>query len=239
LCEVECPYTPRSGHEFQLDFPKLVHRFQALHRQDEEPTLRDKVLALIKNEIDNKKTGKPAAIKAKLNNLADPQIITALYEASRAGVQIQLCVRSVCCLRPGVPGLSDNISVIAIVDRFLEHSRVYYFENAGNPLVFLSSADWMIRNLDRRVEVAAPVLDPELKKRVIDEALSMALADNVKARRVQADGRSVRIQRDPNVPAVRSQQALLEQVMKQPETTPEGGVSDPQKRRKNKKKKKG
>ncbi len=198
-------------------------------------TLRDKLLLLIKTEIDNKKAGKPAAIKAKLNNLADPQVITALYEASRAGVKVQLSVRSVCCLRPGVPGLSDNISVVAIVDRFLEHSRVYYFENAGNPQVFLSSADWMMRNLDRRVEVAAPVLDAELKKRVVEEVLGMALADNVKARRVLASGLSERIVRADGEAPLRSQQALLEMTMKQPESTPEGGVSDTQKRRNKKK----
>ncbi len=198
-------------------------------------TLRDKVLQLIRNEVDNKKAGKPAAIRAKLNNLADPQVIAALYEASRAGVRIQLCVRSVCCLRPGVPGLSDNISVVAIVDRFLEHSRVYYFENAGNPLVYLSSADWMMRNLDRRVEVAAPILDPELKKRVIDEVLGMALNDNVKARRVLANGQSERIVRAEGEPALRGQAALLDLTQKQPESTPEGGVSEPQKRRKKKK----
>jgi polyphosphate kinase len=198
-------------------------------------TLRDKVLQLIRNEIDNKKAGKPAAIKAKLNNLADAQVITALYEASRAGVKVQLCVRSVCCLRPGVPGLSDNITVIAIVDRFLEHSRVYYFENAGNPLVYLSSADWMVRNLDRRVEVAAPVLDPELRKRVVDEVLGAALADNVKARRVLPTGQSERIVRAEGEAPLRSQLALLEMTMKQPESTPEGGFSDPQKRRKKKK----
>jgi polyphosphate kinase len=201
-------------------------------------TLRDKVLQLIRNEIEHKKAGRPAAIRAKLNNLADPQVITALYEASRAGVGIQLCVRSVCCLRPGVPGLSETISVKAIIDRYLEHSRVYYFENGGNPVVYLSSADWMARNLDRRVEVAAPVVDPELKKRVIDEVLGLALADNVKARRVLPTGQSERIVRAEGEVAVRSQQVLLEMAMKQPESTPEGGVSDPQKRR-NKKKKKG
>jgi polyphosphate kinase len=201
-------------------------------------TLRDKLLLLIKNEIDNKKAGKPAAIKAKLNNLADSQVIIALYEASRAGVKVQLCVRSVCCLRPGVPGLSENISVVAIVDRFLEHSRVYYFENGGNPVVYLSSADWMARNLDRRVEVASPILDPELKKRVIDEVLGMALADNVKARRVLPSGQSERIVRAEGETPLRSQLALLETAMKQPESTPEGSVSEPQKRRnKNKKKK--
>ena len=147
-------------------------------------------------------------------------------------------MRSVCCLRPGVPGLSETISVKAIIDRYLEHSRVYYFENGGNPVVYLSSADWMARNLDRRVEVAAPVVDPELKKRVIDEVLGLALADNVKARRVLPTGQSERIVRAEGEVAVRSQQVLLEMAMKQPESTPEGGVSDPQKRR-NKKKKKG
>ncbi|MBL8725117.1 MAG: polyphosphate kinase 1 [Planctomycetes bacterium] len=198
-------------------------------------TLRDKVLQLIRNEIEHKKAGRPAGIKAKLNNLADAQVILALYEASRAGVRIELCVRSVCCLRPGLPGLSDQISVVAIVDRFLEHSRVYYFENAGNPLVYLSSADWMARNLDRRVEVAAPILDPELKKRVVDEVLGAALRDNVKGRRVLASGASERIVRADAEPALRSQQALLEMTMKQPESTPEGSVSEPQKRRKKKK----
>lgn len=199
-------------------------------------TLRDKLLQLIRAEIDNKKAGKPAAIRAKLNNLADAQVIVALYEASRAGVKVQLCVRSVCCLRPGVPGLSENITVKSVVDRFLEHSRVYYFENAGNALVYLSSADWMARNLDRRVEVAAPILDPELKKRVVDEVLGMALNDNVKARRILPNGQSERIVRADGELPLRSQLALLEMTMKQPESTPEGSVSEPQKRRNKKKK---
>ncbi len=198
-------------------------------------TLRDKLMQLIRNEQENKKAGKPAAIRAKLNNLADPQLIMALYEASRAGVKIQLCVRSVCCLRPGVSGLSENITVKAIIDRFLEHSRVYYFENAGNPLVYLSSADWMARNLDRRVEVAAPILDPELKKRVVDEVLGMALNDNVKARRVLPNGQSERIVRGEAEIALRSQQSLLDMTLKQPESTGDGSVSEPQKRRKKKK----
>ncbi|HEX6810363.1 MAG TPA: polyphosphate kinase 1 [Planctomycetota bacterium] len=197
-------------------------------------TMRDKVLQFIRNEIENKKAGKPAAVRAKLNNLTDPQVIIALYEASRAGVTVQLSVRSSCCLRPGVPGLSENITVKAIIDRFLEHSRVYYFENAGNPLVYLSSADWMARNLDRRVEVAAPVLDPELKKRVIDEVLGMSLNDNVKARRVLSNGQSERIVRAEGEAALRSQQALLEMAQKQVEST-DGSVSEPQKRRKKKK----
>ena len=109
-----------------------------------------------------------------------------------------------------MPGLSENITVTTIVDRFLEHSRVYYFENAGDPKVYLSSADWMIRNLERRVEVAAPVLDPELKQRVIDEVLGMALRDNVKARRILPDGQSERIARQVGELPLRSQTALSE-----------------------------
>ncbi|MFK7740827.1 MAG: polyphosphate kinase 1 [Planctomycetota bacterium] len=173
-------------------------------------TLRKELLRRIDIEIDNQRKGEPAGIKAKLNNLADPGIILALYEASRAGVKVELCVRSVCCLRPGVPGLSENITVTTIVDRFLEHSRVYYFENGGDPKVYLSSADWMIRNLDRRVEVATPVLDPKLRHRVVEEVLNISLRDNVKARRVRPDGQSERIQRAVGELPLRSQTALLE-----------------------------
>lgn len=181
-------------------------------------TLRDQLLHRIQREIDNHGRGKPAGIKAKLNNLADPALILALYEASRAGVKIDLCVRSVCCLRPGVPGLSDNITVTAIVDRFLEHSRVYYFENAGEPDVLLSSADWMIRNLDRRVEVAAPILDPQLRDRVIEEVLNISLRDNVKAHRVLPDGTSQRVQAAAGEATVRSQATLIELTQSRLET---------------------
>ena len=198
-------------------------------------TLRDKLLALIKLEIDNCRAGKPARIKAKLNNLADPAVIMALYDASRAGVRIELCVRSVCCLRPGVPGLSDNITVRSIVDRFLEHSRVYYFENGGDPRVYLSSADWMIRNLDRRVEVAAPILDPELKRRVLAEVLDLALQDNVKARRILPSGQSERIRRADGELPLRSQQALLEAA----HSTPDASASTDENRRRGKKRKRG
>ena len=178
-------------------------------------TMRERVLALIQKEIDNKKAGKPAGIRAKLNNLADPQVVLALYEASRAGVDIRLAVRSVCILRPGVPGLSDNIKVTAIIDRFLEHSRVYCFENAGQPLVYISSADWMVRNLDRRVEVAVQVHDTQIKKRILDEVLGLSLQDNVRAHRVLADGRSERIVAAPGEAPVRSQQSLIELAQKQ------------------------
>ncbi len=180
-------------------------------------TMQKQVIANIHREIEHHRAGRPAGVKAKLNNLADPKVILALYEASRAGVKVALSVRSVCCLRPGVPGLSENITVTAIVDHFLEHSRVYYFENAGDPLVYLSSADWMIRNLERRVEVAAPVLDPELKQRVIHEVLETALQDNVKARRIRPDGQSERISREVGELPLRSQTALLEMTQRSAE----------------------
>ncbi|MEE2835308.1 MAG: polyphosphate kinase 1 [Myxococcota bacterium] len=173
-------------------------------------TMQKEVIASIHREISNHQAGRPSGVQAKLNNLSDPKVILALYEASRAGVKVELSVRSVCCLRPGVKGFSENITVTTIVDRFLEHSRVYCFENAGDPKVYISSADWMVRNLERRVEVAAPILSPALKKRVIDEVLGMALKDNVKARRIRSDGQSERIERKVDELPLRSQTALLD-----------------------------
>ena len=123
-----------------------------------------------------------------MNALVDAPVIEALYRASQAGVSIDLIVRGICCLRPGVPGVSDNIRVISIVDRFLEHARIFYFENGGKREVYLSSADWMPRNFQRRVEVMFPIEDEGLRDRVIDEILAIALADNVKARQLLSDG---------------------------------------------------
>ena len=122
--------------------------------------------------------GKPARIMAKMNALLEPQIIQALYAASQAGVKIDLIVRGACALRPGVRGLSDHIQVRSIVGRFLEHSRVYYFHNDGDELVYLSSADWMERNFFHRIEAAFPILEKELKQRVINEGLLTYLKDN-------------------------------------------------------------
>ncbi len=118
----------------------------------------------------------------------DREIIEALYAASAAGVKIDLIVRGVCCLRPGIPGVSENISVRSIVDRFLEHSRILYFENACQPEVFLSSADWMPRNFYRRIETAVPILDGNLRERIISELLAVPLADNARARQLRNDG---------------------------------------------------
>ena len=148
---------------------------------------------------------KPARIIAKLNALVDQEIIEKLYEASSAGVKVDLIVRGICCLRPGMPGLSENIRVVSIVGRFLEHSRIYYFENAGDPIVYLSSADWMPRNLVRRVEVAFPLEDPALRKEVISEVLPALLSDRVKTRELKSDGTYVRLHPNEGEPASQAQ----------------------------------
>jgi polyphosphate kinase len=129
----------------------------------------------------------------KMNSLIESEVIEALYEASQAGVSIDLIVRGLCTLRPGVKGLSENIRVRSIIGQFLEHARVLYFHAAGEERVYLSSADWMDRNFFRRVEVAFPVLDPKLKKRVIDESFTFALRDNQRAWLQQPDGQYERI----------------------------------------------
>lgn len=151
-------------------------------------TLHTSVMNMIRQETQAAKAGKKARIMAKMNSLLEPQVIEALYEASRAGVKIDLVVRGVCALRAGVPGLSDNIRVRSIIGQFLEHSRVFYFYANGRENVYLSSADWMDRNFFRRVEVAFPVLDPALKRRVIREAFTIALKDNVRAWVQRPDG---------------------------------------------------
>ena len=137
--------------------------------------------SLIEQEITLVKKGKKGLIKLKMNSLTNYNIIEKLYDASRAGVKIQLIVRGVCCLIPGVKGMSENIETISVVDKFLEHTRLMVFENDGDPLVYLSSADWMTRNLDNRVEVSCPIYDPEIKQDLLD-TFSITWNDNVKAR---------------------------------------------------------
>jgi polyphosphate kinase len=143
-----------------------------------------------------------------MNGLVDEALIDELYAASNAGVEIDLIVRGICCLRPGVPGLSEKIRVRSIIDRYLEHARIFYFENAGDPEYLLASADWMPRNLDHRVEIAFPVLAPSLQAQ-IRQILETQLADNVKARLILSDGRSERVKPDGAAP-VRSQERLYE-----------------------------
>jgi polyphosphate kinase len=157
-------------------------------------TLRDRMLALIQREINHAQDGNPGSIIAKMNALVDPQIIQKLYEASQLGVQIDLIVRGICCLRPGIQGISDNVRVLSIVGRYLEHSRIFWFHNDGSAEVFIGSADWMPRNLDRRVEAITPVEDPELIKE-LKIILDILLADDRQAWELQSDGSY--IQRHP------------------------------------------
>jgi polyphosphate kinase len=149
--------------------------------------LRSKFIKLIERETNHAKAGKPAQIVAKMNSLCDEGIISALYAASAAGVEIQLIVRGICCLKVGIPGVSENIHVRSIVGNFLEHSRIFCFLNNGEEEIYMGSADWMPRNLDRRVEILFPVLDEGLKKQV-KHILDVELADNTKAHILQSDG---------------------------------------------------
>jgi polyphosphate kinase len=157
---------------------KLLHAPFSLHQA---------IVAKIDREAEHARAGKPARIVAKLNALTEPLIIQALYRASRAGVTVELIVRGLCCLRPGVPGVSERIKVRSIVGRFLEHSRVYDFENAGEREVYCASADWMERNLFRRIEVAFPLEAPEFRTRVAEE-LNLYLADDAQAWELAANG---------------------------------------------------
>ena len=171
-------------------------------------TLHKMVIDRIKQETEHAKAGKPARITAKMNSLIEPSVIDALYQASAAGVQIDLIVRGMCTLRPGVRGLSENIRVRSIIGRQLEHSRVYCFHNNGADDTFISSADWMGRNFFRRIEVATPITTPELKERVIRESLEMALEDNTQAWLMQPDGSYVRTQPQDGEPAFGLQEGL-------------------------------
>jgi len=160
-----------------------------LHHLWQSPfTLHSKVLEAIRNETKLAKAGKRAHIIAKMNSLLEPETITALYEASQAGVKIDLIVRGVCTLRPGVAGLSENIRVLSIIGRFLEHTRIFYFRNDLQNDVYLSSADWMDRNFFRRIEACFPLLDKKLKKRVLDEGLKIYLQDNCQAWEMDCNG---------------------------------------------------
>jgi polyphosphate kinase len=170
--------------------------------------LRERVVELIEREREHAEAGKPARIIVKMNALVEASVIDALYRASQSGVQIDLIIRGICCLRPGLPGFSENIRVISIVDKFLEHTRVFYFENAADPELFLGSADWMPRNFFRRIEVMFPVVQEKLMRRIVDEVLEAALADNVKARVLQSDGTYERLLPEPGEEPVRSQTRL-------------------------------
>jgi polyphosphate kinase len=158
-------------------------------------TLAPAILKLIARETEHAKAGRPAVIVAKMNALLDRPTMEALYAASNAGVEIDLIIRGMCALRPGVKGVSERIRVRSIVGRFLEHSRIFSFANGGKPELFCGSADWMARNLFERCEVVFPVADPVLASRLRDEILAAYLADNTKARLLQSDGRYIRAPR--------------------------------------------
>jgi polyphosphate kinase len=206
---------PAFGHDVHLLFqqlsglstaPKLKHLLQSPF------TLHKGLLKKIEREARIARAGRPAMIQAKMNALNEPAVIRALYEASRAGVQIDLVVRGACGLRPGVAGVSDNIRVRSVIGRFLEHSRIYWFHNDGDAELYCSSADWMERNLLRRIETCFPILDPLLASRVYEEGLAGYLADNSQAWELRADGSYQRLQPAASESSYSAQQALLDRL---------------------------
>jgi polyphosphate kinase len=189
-----------TGLAGKTSYERLVTAPKEMHRT---------VLDWIGRETAHARAGRPSGIRAKMNALVDPRVIGALYEASQAGVSVDLAVRGICCLKPGVPGLSESTRVRSVVGRFLEHSRVFVFENGGDRQVWLSSADWMPRNFFRRVEIAFPVVDAELARQVV-AAVDLTFADNVRARVLRPDGSYERLQPAPGAAAIDTQAALLE-----------------------------
>jgi polyphosphate kinase len=195
-------------HEIFLQLTSLT-RTSKLRRLLQSPfNLHESLQAMIERESANARAGKPARIIVKLNALVESQIIETLYAASRSGVRIDLIVRGVCALRPGIPGVSENITVRSVIGRFLEHSRVYWFENAGDPELYLASADWMERNFFRRVEIAFPVLRKQLRERITKD-LEIYLADNTNAWELRPDGTYTRVAAG-NASASDAQASLLE-----------------------------
>lgn len=181
---------------------------QSLARLVPAPTLlREELLELIESEAERRRQGQRAAIRGKMNSLVCPTIIRALYSASQAGVKIELNIRGICCLRPGVKGLSDNIKVTSIVDRFLEHARVFCFRHGGDEKIYISSADWMPRNLDRRIELMVPVVDEPSRER-IREILDLHFTDTVKGRQLRSDGTYRKKRKPGKGKAQRSQDSL-------------------------------
>ncbi len=177
--------------------------------------MSDRFAAMIEREIQHAKAGKLGRIVVKVNSLVDESMITALYQASCAGVKVDLIIRGICCLRPGVPGVSENIRVVSIVGRFLEHSRIYYFGNDGKPDIYLGSADWMPRNFYRRVEVVFPIEDSKIKAYIEKEVIPTYLADCVKSRELRPDGTYIRLKSSDSKPAVQAQLTFREMARKQ------------------------
>ena len=219
-----CTYTDLSlftiDEEMGADVTELFNFLTGYSRQKEyrqllvAPTnLRERMLELIERETAHARAGRRARIIAKINRLADTEIIRALYEASQAGVEIDLIVRAICMLRPRVPGLSETITVRSVVGRFLEHSRIFYFANGGDEEVLIGSADWMYRNLSRRVEVVTPVNDPRFKRYLKDVVLAAYLRADAKAHVLLPDGTYQRVQ-----PAEGEQSFDIQRYFLEPET---------------------
>ena len=205
---------PEIGEDIHNVFLQLTSlgKVSKLNKILQSPfTLHNALLNKINREADNARKGKPARITAKFNSLVEPQLVQACYEASQAGVQIDLIIRGVCILRPGVPGVSDNIRVRSVIGRFLEHTRVYYFENGGEPEVYGASADWMGRNMFRRVEIAFPFETKRLRERVINE-VNYYLKDNTQAWSLGEDGKYVLVQPDADETPFNAQSTLLEEL---------------------------
>ena len=199
---------PDYGNDASLFFNAVTGRSKLVRFQRLVPaptTMKPRLLELITGEADRAKQGLPARITAKINSLQDPDIIKALYQASRAGVEIRLNVRGICCLKPGDARFSKNIHVISIIDRFLEHTRLFHFHHGGDPQVFFSSADWMKRNLDKRVELMIPVEEPALQRRLI-RMLDAYFRDNTQASLILPDGTSERLPRAKGTKAFRAQE---------------------------------
>lgn len=204
---------PRIGEDVTALFNEMTgystpHDWKALHVAPSH--LKLALFECIRQEIDHAKAGRPARIIAKMNAVSHGDMVDLLYEASQAGVQVDLLVRGICVLRPGVPGLSDNITVRSIVDRFLEHSRIFYFENGGETKVWLASADWMTRNLTRRIELMCPIYDKGLQDLAL-RYLQLQWSDNVKTRQLTANGKYVRVASDN--PPIRSQFEMQESIL--------------------------
>ncbi|MDX9759862.1 MAG: polyphosphate kinase 1 [Bacteroidota bacterium] len=189
-----------TGYSHQTEWEKIIIA---------PVSLRKKILSLIQREMENKKAGKSARIVGKLNALVDAQVIRALYRASQAGVDIDLVVRGICCLRPGVPGLSEHIRITSIVGRFLEHSRVFMFGNDGDPEFYFSSADWMPRNLNRRVEAMFLVEEQSIKDRLMHHVIPTILSDTAKSYTLHADGKYRRTDLPPEAPRLDSQEMFI------------------------------
>jgi polyphosphate kinase len=168
-----------TGYSYQTEYRQLMVA---------PINMREQMIKLIERETENQKSGKEARIIVKINSLTDDKIIQTLYMASQAGVKTDLIVRGICALRPGIEGVSENIRVISVVGRFLEHSRIFYFANGGDAEIYIGSADWMHRNLDRRVEAIAPINDKKIKSFIKGEILDVYLRDTVNARLLNADG---------------------------------------------------